>query len=82
MIVADAPSHSCEQIISSLPGSSFALHYILSGLPQCLEFPIETTGEVNVTCMLSFSYEDSINVYRFIARVAYQLAQALHIDLH
>ncbi len=27
-------------------------------------------------------YEDSINVYHFIARVAYQLAQALHIDVH
>ncbi len=32
--------------------------------------------------MLSFSYENSINIYRFIARVAYKLAQALHINLH
>ncbi len=45
------------------------LHYIfLSGLPGCLELPIETTGEVSVTCML-------------IARVAYRLAQALYIDV-
>ncbi len=41
----------------------------------------ETTGEVSVTCMLSFSYEDSIKVYSFIARVAYRLAQALYIDV-
>ncbi len=43
---------------------------------------VETTGEVSVACMLSFSYEDSINVYHFIARVAYRLAQTLHINLH
>ncbi len=54
---------------------------ILSSLPECLKFPIETTVEVSVACMLSFSYEDSINVYRFIARVAYQLAQAIYIDV-
>ncbi len=54
----------------------------LSGLPECLEFPIETTGEVSVTCMLSFSYEDSINTYLSIERVAYRLTQAVHIDLH
>ena len=59
-----------------------SLHYIIvSGLPECLEFPTETTGEVSVTCMLSFSYKDSINVYSFIARVAYRLAQALYIDV-
>ncbi len=23
-------------------------HYILGGLPECLEFPIEATGEVSV----------------------------------
>ncbi len=39
---------------------SFALHYILSGLLEYLEFPIETTSEVSVACMLSFPYEDSI----------------------
>ena len=27
--------------------------------------------EVSVACMLSFSYEDSFNVYHFIAQVAY-----------
>ncbi len=29
--------------------------------------------------MLSTSYEDSINVYYFIAQVKYRLSQALHI---
>ncbi len=58
--------------------SSFALPYCL---PECLEFPIETTVEVSVACMLSFLYEDRINVYSFIARVAYQLAQTLYIDV-
>ncbi len=32
--------------------------------------------------MLSFSFEDSINVYSFTARVTYRLAQALCIDVH
>ena len=45
------------------------LNVSLSNLPERLEFPIETTGEVSVACMLSFSYEDSINVYSFIVRV-------------
>ncbi len=35
---------------------------------------------LSVVCMWSFSYEDSINVYRFIELVAYLLAQAVHID--
>ncbi len=73
--------YSCEQLFLCCPHSS-ALHYILSSLPECLEFLIDTTGEVSVNCMLSFSYENSINVYRFIAQVAYQLALALHTDLH
>ncbi len=69
--------YSLGQIISLLP--AVVLHYIiLSRLPECLEFPIETTCEVSVAC---FSYEDSFNVYSFIPRVAYQLAQALCIDL-
>ncbi len=41
----------------------FAVHYTvvyISGLPEYLEFPIETTSEVSVACMLSFPYEDSI----------------------
>ncbi len=42
-------------------GSS-ALYYILSHLLECLEFLIETTGEVNVASMLRFSSEDSIHV--------------------
>ncbi len=58
------------------------MHYIiLSGLLECLEFPIETTGEVSVACKLSFSYKDSINVYSFTARVAYGLAEALYVDV-
>ncbi len=56
------------------------MHYIIrSGLLECLEFPIETTGEESVACMLSFSYEDRINVYSFTARVAYGLAEALYV---
>ncbi len=57
--------YSLEQIIALLLAVVF--HYTLRGLPECLVFPIETTGEESVTCMLSFSYEDSINVYSFIA---------------
>ncbi len=73
--------YSHEQIISSLP--AVVLHYhILSSLPECLEFPTDITGEVSVASMLSFSYENSVNIYSFIARVAYQLLQALYIDLH
>ncbi len=68
MIVGNVPySHGVlsEQIIS-LP-TAVVLHYIiLSGLLECLEFPIETTGEVSVTHILSFSYDDSIKIYSFI----------------
>ncbi len=57
---------------------SFALTTLFSAvLPKCLEFPIKTTGDVSVDCMLSFSYEDSINVYSFIVQVAYQFAYGL-----
>ncbi len=31
-----------------------------------LEFPIETTGEVSISCMFRFSYEESIKFYCFI----------------
>ncbi len=83
MIVSNSPIvtlHSREQTISLL--LAVVLHYIiLSGLLECLEFPIETTGEASVTCMLSFSYEDSINFYSFTAQTAYQPAQALYIDV-
>ncbi len=66
--------------MSSLP--AVVLHYlILSSLPECLEFPTDITGEVSVACMLSFSYENSVNIYSFIARVTYRLVQALYIDL-
>ncbi len=62
-----------EQIFSLLP--TIVLHYIfLSILSEC--------GDVSITCMLSFSYEDSVNVYSFVARVAYRLAQALYLDVH
>ncbi len=67
--------------ISLLP-AVVCITLFLSGLPECLEFLVETTGKASVACMLNFSYEDSINVYSFIERVAYQLAQALDIDLH
>ncbi len=67
--------------MSSLP--AVVLHYhILSSLPECLEFPTDITGEVSVASMLSFSYENSVNIYSFIVRVAYQLLQAFYIDLH
>ncbi len=36
------------------------LYIILSGLPECLEFPIETIGEVSVACMLSFSLKAAL----------------------
>ncbi len=49
---------------------------------ECFKFSIETTGEVSVACMLSFSYDDSIDIYHFIARIVYELAQAVHINLH
>ncbi len=55
--------YSCEQIISLLP--TVVLHYtILSCLLECLEFLIEAET-LSVAC--SFSYEDSINGYSFIA---------------
>ncbi len=70
--------YSLEQIVSFLP--ILVLCYTIS---QRFSGVLgETTVEVSVACMLSFSNEDSINVYRFIARVAYRLAQALHINLH
>ncbi len=48
------------------------LYYvILSSLLECLEFPIETTSEVSISCRLNLSYEDKINVYSFIAQVAH-----------
>ncbi len=59
------------------------LYYtIFSAVPECLEFSVEITGEVSITFMLSFSYEDSINVYSFIAQVTYRPTQVLHMDLH
>ncbi len=68
-----SPKYSRKQIISFL--SEVVLHYILfSGLPESLKFPIETTGEVSVTCMLSFSHEASI---KFTISL-----HELHIDLH
>ncbi len=33
---------------------TIALHYILGGLPECLEFLIEATGEVSVALLLSW----------------------------
>ncbi len=69
-----ATSYSCEQLFSLLP--MVVLYYIiLSSLLECLEFPIETTSEVSIS-RLNLSYEDKINVYSFIARVAHRLAQA------
>ncbi len=64
--------YSCEQIVFTARGS-IVLHCILSVLPEC--GPVGITGAVSVNCVLiCFSYEDSINVYNFIARVAYRLA--------
>ena len=52
------------------------LHYtIFSVVYQCLEFPVKTTGAVSVAHMLSFSYEDSINLTSTIS------LHELHIDL-
>ncbi len=70
--------YSSEQIIYLLTAIVIAL--FLSSLPECLEFPIETIGELSAACISSLSYEESINAYRFIARVAYRLAQ-VHINL-
>ncbi len=54
MIVGNVPivtPYSCGQIIYLLP--MVVLHYIfLSSLPECLEFPIKTTGEVSVAGQL------------------------------
>ncbi len=69
-----ATSYSCEQLFSLLP--MVVYYIILSSLLECLEFPIETTSEVSISCRLNLSYEDKINVYSFIARVERQLAQA------
>ena len=65
--------YSHEQINSLLTAVVF--HYTISQcLLECLEFPIETNGEVSVACMH--------NVHHFIAQAAYRLTQDIHIDLH
>ncbi len=63
-------SYSREQRHSLLPAT-----HIPSNLPVYFEFPVESTGDVGIACMLNFS--ENINVYRFIAQVLYGLAQAL-----
>ena len=76
MIVENAPySHAVLTWANNFFAARSHLHYIfLSGFQEYLESPIETTGEVSVTCILSFFYnEDNISVYI--------LLHELHIDL-
>ena len=65
---------TCSNLLSLLP--AVVLHYTISQRFECLKFPIETTGEVHVsvTCMLSFSYEDSTK------RLPFSMHE-LHVDL-
>ncbi len=74
--------YSCEQAISLLP--VVVLHYTIFSVVyrSAWSFIFKLLVKWVPLVCLSFSYEDSINVYRFITRVAYWLAQALHIDLH
>ena len=76
MIVGNVPySHVVLTWANNFFAAHSNLHYIfLSGFQECLESPIETTGEVSVTFILSFSYdEDNISVYIPL--------HELHIDL-
>ncbi len=43
--------YSSEQIINLL--TAIVITLFLSSLPECLEFPIETIGEVSAACMLA-----------------------------
>ena len=74
--------YSCEQIISVLSIVSLELLYFSVVYRSAWSSHWNSTGEVSVACMLSSSYEDSINIYCLISRVICRLAQVLLIDLH